>query len=421
MAKCRCGICKSRRESGEKSLDNSSPFHTEVRKYEVSGGAVLPAGLQRVCDLLSDFTTGVPDLGELDRDRILAYCQNNPYWQPFATLRSEFPVRDVFLSYLNKIPGWTYPGCDITPESYVTSGHSEADALKNLQQSLKRWLRWYSDRRVKLPDMPATPHSIVEAIGDAWVTKDGKFTTRLANELFKHGVKLSKDQLETIANALSDFVSRDGKYDFTFDQGFVAGDAEEYCHRDSCWWGGYSSARPMLAGNGGYALRMWENGKPVARCWIAPVADGYVMFNAYGKMDLGLFARVISTSWGLKYGKCSMLYPESIYVNNGSGFHLHAEDPKTVVDICHWSRQRSQEYVAPNNPCEVCGEELPAGETLTCYLCHEAYEPVEASAPISITFAGPMGACSNLTEYLTATSPEATTTLLNPAILAGAR
>jgi hypothetical protein len=368
MAKCRCNICKSRREPAKAEV-SPSRFHTEAKTYEISGGHIMPTGLMELARLIRDFKTGMSDHGKLDYDRLVSYMMNRPRFSRYLLGQADLPVGELFLSYLAEIPGNKRNSHNICPEYSPVAGRDEAERLKNFHQRVKQWVRWYTDRAGGFSDIKLDVGAFVEELGCQWVTKEGKFTTRLSSALFAKGIKLRKEQLETVANTLNDYVVKDGKYDFTFDQGFVNGTPEEYCHRDSCWWGGYAQSRPMLRNNGGYALRMWEKGKPVARCWVAPVADGYLIFNAYGKLDLNLFAQILSTDWGMKFTRCSLTYPSGIYINNCAGFHLHAEQPKTHIAL-EWAGAGSVEYVPPAHACEVCGEAADETQTI-CNACFD--------------------------------------------------
>lgn len=366
MAKCRCNICKSRREPTA-IVTTEDRFHKEAREYKVEGGGILPAGTELLVRLLYDFGRAFTDVGPLAFNLLESFVQNNPRWKAYLKDGYDFAVGEIFLQYLDLIPGMRRVSTHIVPDYYPAAGRDEAERLKNAKASLKKWIRWYTDRTHRVVEPDRGWQSVLDAVGPAWVTKDGKFTTRLTAELFKLGLKLSKDQLETVANSLNDYILKDGQYSFTFDQEYVQGSAADYCHRDSCWWGGYEHARPVLKANNGYAIRMWDGGKPVARCWIAPADGGYVLFNAYGKLDLGMFSQVLAMNWGMQFRKCSLEYPNTLYINNGVGFHLHAESPKDHLEL-NWTRKTDKPYVHPANPCQVCGESAP-DDLSVCSIC----------------------------------------------------
>ena len=67
------------------------------------------------------------------------------------------------------------------------------------------------------------------------------------------------------------------------------GDASEYYHDGSCYWGSYASSRDYIEFNEGGAIRMYnEDGNILSRCWYMPFRRearglyGIVIFNAYG-------------------------------------------------------------------------------------------------------------------------------------------
>lgn len=367
MAKCRCNICKFLREP--RAVDVSTQrFHAEPRNYKVEGGGILPEGIRVVIGLLQDFEVGLSDVGPLDFDTLEYVTRNNSRWEEYIEDGTDLYLDEIFFDYLDSIPGFSRSGMRIQPDSSPPPGRDEAERIKNFRNLLKKWVRWYSDRTNRIVRPLGGWTNFVESLGTEWVTKEGKYTTRLSTALFKSGTKLSKGQLETIANTLNDHVLKSGEYSFTFDKGYLTGRAHEYCHKDSCWWGGYERARPTLAANDGYAIRMWDNGNPVARCWIAPASGGYILFNAYGKLDLGAFSQVLSASWGMKFRKCSMQYPSTLYVNNGAGYHLHEENPASHIELL-WSKNVTKPYSPPANSCSVCGEESTEA---VCSLCATA-------------------------------------------------
>jgi hypothetical protein len=65
------------------------------------------------------------------------------------------------------------------------------------------------------------------------------------------------------------------------------GSAREYYHVGSCWWGGYETSRDYLESSYGGAIRAYRNDEIVGRVWFIPYSDGIILFNAYGKGELG--------------------------------------------------------------------------------------------------------------------------------------
>jgi len=391
MAKCRCGICKSRREPVVVGPASPADLHQDRRVYKMTGGHLLQEGLDAIILLFKDFThASFKTKISLDMKVLESYFVNRPVWRQYVEQGREFSVSNIFWEYLSKAGvGWSES--NICPDELTAQAHDAESRLKNVRQVIRRWVRWYTDRTHPIKEPNLGWRQFALRVGSDWVNKDGKWTSRLSSALYKEGIKLTKDQLETVANTLDKYVMKDGEYEFSFDTGFVSGRPEEYCHAGSCWWGGYSRSRALLAANGGHACRVWSGKTPIARCWIAPVkSGGYVVFNAYGKLQLSGFAQILSQVWGMKMGAVSLTYPSTMYVNNASGFHLHPEEPLTQLSL-DWTENRNIPYIHPSDPCAICGESLAemndgdgdfGGLCWSCFRSQSAYasRPVEEEA-----------------------------------------
>lgn len=69
------------------------------------------------------------------------------------------------------------------------------------------------------------------------------------------------------------------------------GEASEYYHRSSCYWGEYSMSRDYIESNHGGAVRAYVDNRIIGRVWFLPyngenLKDGMILFNAYGKDEL---------------------------------------------------------------------------------------------------------------------------------------
>lgn len=113
------------------------------------------------------------------------------------------------------------------------------------------------------------------------------------------------------------------------------GGADKYAHEDSCWWGGYTTARNILEGNKGGAFitlkersNSWDYNTVDGRMWFMPVrdTDATILFNNYGGFasNSGLkWAEAINKLLG--YSKVSEISfdPNGMYINGNRAYVLH--------------------------------------------------------------------------------------------------
>lgn len=95
--------------------------------------------------------------------------------------------------------------------------------------------------------------------------------------------------------------------------------AGEYGDNGSCFWGCHSGAQDILQDNECYAIQYKFDGRK-GRCWLAPYCDEWVIFNAYGPLQLHVIASLLPGEWN----KCSLTNRgctnATLYINSGSGF-----------------------------------------------------------------------------------------------------
>ena len=184
--------------------------------------------------------------------------------------------------------------------------------------------------------------AVLQEVGTQWQGKRGNFTRRLSSALFKaHKIKLTPETISEIGNLARQHSSSASswKIEFTRDLNMSAGD---FCHDDSCWWGGYFASRCALKNWGGLGMRSFDGDSswPTGRVWVMPLrkenlrlvpthdtlgADAYVVFNAYGELSGYIAARIVAHLTGMTYKKVGMS-AQVMYVNNNQAVLVSDEE-----------------------------------------------------------------------------------------------
>lgn len=214
------------------------------------------------------------------------------------------------------------------PVSADTEDKRQANRLKLAQQ----WHRFLSDC-YGMTTSPSTSGNTlgqcISAVIEDTETKGQSFAKRLAKQLAKTGRKLSKSQIETINNLAEAGTTKPKSEWIAFDDDYLTGSAGNYGNSRSCWWqdGAYSAGRPSLHEAGGYACRTFdEQGKFAGgRCWIVPIPEGHLIFNAYG-LQLKEFAKLLSSMWKCAHVNVDVSRPSDIYINGDDGFILGVKE-----------------------------------------------------------------------------------------------
>lgn len=202
----------------------------------------------------------------------------------------------------------------------------------------------------------------------AWVWKVGgkgeyvgTFPKRVAKWLYqKHGIKLSAQQLSIIGNKVSAHCERNIQYTFDFTSS-LDWDAGDFGDDGSCFWSCRAGARDMLEENGGKAVRFYtDDGRGYARAWLAPVDNGWIVFNGYGLESLQI-ARILSHYWGAYYKKARLVNNGEtcgvLWVNRGQGYIIaNQSDCKDSYDL-GWDDVRTG-----GDCCYYCDEYIEAGD-----------------------------------------------------------
>lgn len=186
--------------------------------------------------------------------------------------------------------------------------------------------------------------NILHEVGTQWQGKRGNFTKRLGAALFRSRwkIKLTPATISEIGNLSKQHSSKGASWriEFTRDLNMSAG---EFCHDDSCWWGGYFASRCSLKQWGGLGMRSFngDDSWPTGRVWVQPLhkgfggvltpthdtinADAYVVFNAYGELSGFIAARIIAHFTGMTYKKVGMS-ANTMYVNNNQAVLVSDEE-----------------------------------------------------------------------------------------------
>lgn len=221
----------------------------------------------------------------------------------------------------------------------------------------------------------------------------GKFAKRVAAYLFKqHNLRCPDKFITELGNIARPHVSDDLAYYFDFVDEFdwYAG---SFGDGGSCYWGGNSGAREMLASNGGRAIRFFESAsgnKGYARAWLVPVRSYYIIFNGYGLSTVTI-ARIFAGYMKLTYKHIWLNNNGStsgtLWINGGQGFVVGSESDIARVerhdfgwgdecqDTCYNCGTCLDEYSAyyapdDNSYCEHCYNDLFE----SCERCGEVYD-----------------------------------------------
>lgn len=344
-----CHLCRSKAAVNALpttgAFTDTERFHATPKEYKPLSGIITEATLSMVSDYVHDVlrighTALSSQYAALDLAEFMEWMSTSPasaflrnfetglldlnmvhWYREFCTFKG--------LQYLQRSNFRRYPS------TYVPYAEGAAGRMSNYQDTAKEYIRWHNDR-ILIPGVRDTLADWSSELGATWIVTGkspyvGTFPKRLSKFILKNtGIKLCPQHLEQIGNLCSTGMDSDAPVSLTFDREFIERGPAEYCHQDSCWWGGYSFSRAVLFMGGGYAVRSWDLSgdvqKPIARCWLLPYQGKYVLMNAYGSCDLYKFARLLSNAWGLSYKKisvrCSASDRQQLYINSGEGILL---------------------------------------------------------------------------------------------------
>jgi len=270
----------------------------------------------------------------------------------------------------------------ILPNAYPQYGDTPDKQEANCLKLAKQWVRFISDlygaKLLKGESVYTRP--IVDSLEPyakdfAGVT----FGKRLAKACFDTGLKLTKQQIETIGNMIAERESKPLTAMLSFDDDYLTGTAREYGNYKSCWWGSsnYGNSRASFHEIGGHACRSWSSdGNVNGRCWITKIENGqHLVFNAYG-YDLIQFVKMITHEWRMSYVKVDIDAPDFFFINGGTGYiigdkaKLPASDSVYELDI--------EEIEDERETCCHCGDRIddgeayptPGGYSLCCESCY---------------------------------------------------
>lgn len=187
-------------------------------------------------------------------------------------------------------------------------------------------------------------------------TEDGVLFTRVERWMHTtYGIKLYSADKSDLSNLLSASIVHPGvsvemNNDFQWNPG-------DYGDKKSCFWGGKRQAWPMIYRLGGAAIKLYRNGKGIARCLVLPYGEDPskpVLFNAYG-MALAHIANLycaamrvgdeepMSAAWaGLAVdGKTN----KPVHINDNGGIVIGVSDPEpTNLSAAKYYLKRYDKY-----------------------------------------------------------------------------
>lgn len=149
----------------------------------------------------------------------------------------------------------------------------------------------------------------------------------------------------------------------------------------SCYWGGHSYAKVMLVDNGGQAIRFFDDSdKGIARAWLVPIEEKYILFNGYGLSTLDI-ARIFAQWQGLSYKKIDLANNDqtggTLYINSGAGYLVGNQADIDGIDAYDF------EWDGAEYQCEHCERDLTEDELYVTpndnHLCADCYYEVCSS------------------------------------------
>lgn len=244
--------------------------------------------------------------------------------------------------------GWTFDGL---------YGDTEEKRRKNIEARAKIIVRKAQDAHAWQYDRFDTSAINWDTIGTDIKNKAGSIGKRISKEVKRVSGRFLPDTLiETLNNIADQHRSTDGSPSISFDQGFIDGMAKDYCNAGSCWWSNssYSPGRIAFGEEGGYAARLWRDGKPVSRIWIIPHTvqghDCHVIFNDYGEWDIDQWGETLAKLWNMTSHDIGLSNEfDCLYINGNRG-RLLSPVPLTVSRVTLSIGEDS------GTPCYSCGE-----------------------------------------------------------------
>jgi hypothetical protein len=213
----------------------------------------------------------------------------------------------------------------------------------------------------------------------------GKFPTRVA-KFYKETMKLKcpPEFLEKLGTFARDHSSDPQTYHFEI-VNEIDWDRGDFGDPVSCWWTDYSAARKTLTDGGGLAIRFYESAqgnRGIARAWLAPTQDMWVLFNGYGfSGDSRLvIVRMLTEYLGVSYKKVSLENHNNLmYINDDRGYLLGYHD--VVKDITHVSLKIGPVRVY----CHKCGNSHYEHESIIDaqgnHMCRRCYDRMWGTCP----------------------------------------
>ncbi len=129
------------------------------------------------------------------------------------------------------------------------------------------------------------------------VNKRGRLSTRISRLLYKnYNINLNGLEKSHIGNIVVKHTIPSKRIRFDFSAACDWQDGE-FNDEDSCFWGGRAATGDTLRVHPQYfAIRFWQINRPngVGRALIYHMPVGWVLFNAYGPIDLSIVAQFFS-------------------------------------------------------------------------------------------------------------------------------
>jgi len=335
------------------TLPVPAEYHEDIREYILPDVPdITPDGIQemgRQLHVSCGPCTLLPP-ADLTFERVIQDFWNDEYIQHFARTGCRYDSSVVPPDYYRLAMGgyWSFTGM---------TADTEEKRRKNIEARAKIVVRKAQDANAWQYDRFDTSTINWGTIGTDIKNKSGSIGKRISKEVKRiSGHFLPDTLIETLNNIADQYRSIDGNPSISFDQGFINGNGKDYCNSGSCWWSNpsYIPGRIAFGEEGGYAARLWRDGKAVSRIWIIPHTvqghECHVIFNDYGEWDIDQWGATLAKLWNMTSHDIGLSNEfDCLYINSSRG-RLLSPIPLSVSRVTLSIGEDS------GTPCYTCGE-----------------------------------------------------------------
>jgi len=218
----------------------------------------------------------------------------------------------------------------------------------------------------------------------------GKFATRVAKYLRVRYGRISHEFLATIGSIAAQWSTTSALVEVDITDKFDWNDGM-FADYDSCFWDSSRELiRPTMEEHGFLALRTYDR-EGIGRCWIAPIDEGWVLFNGYmeerfrkkiapsSSASTAVFASILNAMYPKLHARRVALTNNGcasglLYINGGVGYAFVDEESQLLRDSIANGLQNVSLFVYPSRGCGGCGKTYcDIWKKQGYYLCLDCY------------------------------------------------